>query len=351
MIGTDSTVTLRPTGRWRYFSAAFLALWLAGWAIGEVVALGAIVGFIAAAIPALSTIALATLVEKLSTGATIFMFLFLLVWTTFWTIGGIAAFSTVLRDLAGEDRLRLVPDGIELTRRAGPFRRARTIDRGGIRRIRVRRHDKALVADTSSGSEFLTQMGTVDERQHICRWLREGLHLRDDTVGPDLAAAPPGWDAALAEDGSTRLTRRARRMRPTQAFILWCVTAFVTYVWTAGIRVDALTGAGIPALILTLLLIAGSSWLTWERSAWLASPRRLKFRRQFGPWVSERQFEFAQLAIETSTDGDGDDTYSLIVRTAGDRRTIQTALNDDGEIEDCARWLAARTGFPLFPGR
>jgi len=140
-------------------------------------------------------------------------------------------------------------------------------------------------------------------------------------------------------------------MRPTQAFILWCVTAVVTLAWTVGMQVEALTGTGIAALILTLLLIAGSSWLTWERSAWLASPRRLKFRRQFGPWVSERQFEFAQLAIETSTDGDGDDTYTLIVRTAGERRTIQTALNDEGEIEDCARWLAARTGFPLFPGR
>ena len=126
MIGTDSTVTLRPTGQWRYLSAAFLALWLAGWAIGEVVGLGAIAGFIASAIPVLNTIALATLVEKLSTGAAIFMFLFLLVWTTFWTIGGIAAFTTLLRDLAGEDRLRLVPDGIELTRRAGPFRRSRT---------------------------------------------------------------------------------------------------------------------------------------------------------------------------------------------------------------------------------
>ena len=47
---TDSTATLRVTGVTRYLSAAFLGLWLAGWAIGEVVGVGVLVVLIAAAI-------------------------------------------------------------------------------------------------------------------------------------------------------------------------------------------------------------------------------------------------------------------------------------------------------------
>ena len=348
--GLDSTVTLRPTRPWRYLEAAFLALWLAGWAIGEVFAVGAIAAFVVSAIPALNRIVLSSLPDTLATGVTVFVFLFLLVWTTFWTIGGIAALTTLLRHLAGEDRLQLVPAGIELTRRAGPFRRVRTIDRGHIRRIRVRAHDQALVADTLSGSEFLTELGTVDDRRHTCRWLREGLRLPDEVVALDFATAPPGWDAELAEDGSTRLTRRARRARPIQSVILWSVTALVALGWIRGTPMDRFTGATVVAQVMTAVLAMASAWLTWERSSWFAKPGRLMFRRQIGPWISERHFEHAQLAIESST-SDGDSSYQLIVRTANHQRTIQSAVNDDGEIVDCARWIAARTGFSLSPVR
>jgi hypothetical protein len=347
----DSTVTLRPTGPWRYAGAVFLAVWLAGWAIGEVFAVGAIAAIVMSAIPALNRIVLSSLPDTLTAGVTVFVFLFLLVWTTFWTIGGFAAFTRFLRDIAGEDRLQLVPTGIQLTRRAGPFRRVRTIDRGHVRRIRVRHHDQALVADTSSGAEFLTEFGTVDDRYAICRWLREGLRLPDEVVAPDLATAPPGWDAELAEDGSTRLTRRARRARPTQAFILWSVTGLIALGWIRGTPMDRFTGATVVAQVVTLLLATASAWLTWERSSWLAKPGRLMFRRQIGPWISERRFEHAQLAVESSRDSDGDSSYQLIVRTANDRRTIQSAVNDESEIVDCARWIAARTGFSLSPVR
>jgi hypothetical protein len=347
----ESTATLRATGGFRYVSAAFLTVWLVGWAIGEAVALSVIAVLIASTIPALAGLPISTATAKwFSAGAHSFVLLFLLIWLTLWTFGGIAAITRLLRDLAGEDRLHLLPAGLELTRRAGPFRRVRVIDRAAIRRIRVRHHDKALVADTSSGSRLLTDLGTLDGRTSICRWLRDALHLSDDDAAIDIASPPPGWEVQVGEDGYMQLRRLEQRARPMQALILWCVTALVTLGWIAGMRVDVSNRPGFTAYVLTLGLVAGSAWLTWGRSLWLVRPGRLAFRRQFGPWISERPFEHAQLAVECSNDSDGDDAYSLIVRAGSDHRTIHRVVNDDGEIVDCARWLAAHTGFPLVGG-
>ena len=99
-------------------------------------------------------------------------------------------------------------------------------------------------------------------------------------------------------------------------------------------------------------MTAGSAWLTLERSEWLAGPGRLAFRRRFGPWLFEQRFENARLEVVRSTaDGDGDFHYELVVRDETGHRTVLTAVNDEGEVVDCARWLAARTGFPVsLPG-
>jgi hypothetical protein len=232
-------------------------------------------------------------------GPALLVVLFLLVWVTFWTIGGYAAMTHFLRSLAGKDRLRLLPTGLELTRGAGPFRRTRVIDRGDIHRLRVRHHDKSLVADTGSGTVVLTELGTMPERETICQWLRGGLRLPSDrTVPIDTSKAPPGWQIETGEDGGTRLRRKSAR-------------------------------------------------LPWLRSEWMVRRGLVTHRRRIGPWIGERTYDHAQLAIEHSTDSDGDDLYRLILRTPRGYRAIQSAINDEAELVDFARWLAARTGFEL----
>jgi hypothetical protein len=64
------------------------------------------------------------------------------------------------------------PAGLELRRRAGLFRRVRIFERAAIRSIRMRLHDQALVADTLSGTELLTDLGTTAARSVVCQWLR-----------------------------------------------------------------------------------------------------------------------------------------------------------------------------------
>jgi hypothetical protein len=85
----DSAATLRATGVGRYFNAAFLGLWLVGWAIGEVVAVGLIAAIIVVPILRRREVDLPAFFESwTSAGVPLAIFLFLLLWTSSWTIGG-----------------------------------------------------------------------------------------------------------------------------------------------------------------------------------------------------------------------------------------------------------------------
>jgi hypothetical protein len=296
----DSAVTLRVTGVARYFNAAFLGLWLIGWGIGEVVALAVLALIVAAPFLREGGADVPEFLESWKTaGPPLFVFLFLLVWVAFWTLGGYAAITHFLRSLAGKDRLRLLPAGLEVMRCAGPFRRTRVIDRADIRRVRVRHHDHALVADTTFGTLLLTELGTRPDRETICRWLRGGLQLPPDgSMGLYAGQAPPGWTMQPTEDGSVRLHQR----------------------W---------------------------AWLPWLRSEWMVKRGVVTHRRRIGPWIAEHSYDHAQFAVEHTTDSDGDDLYRLNLRTPRGDRAIDSAINDDAELVDFARWLAEHTGFEL----
>lgn len=182
-------------------------MWLAGWLLGEVFAVGFLIMLIRSAVG--SAAGLPWPIpggDWIAGGAAGFVFLFLLVWLVLWTFGGLAAINALLRSLAGEDRISVQPAGVELVRRAGPLRRVQTLDRSLIRRVRMRRHDKAVVMDTASGTELITTYGTADERRTMTEWLRRQLSLPDDGTRVDTAVAPPGWTMTV-ETGATRLSR------------------------------------------------------------------------------------------------------------------------------------------------
>jgi hypothetical protein len=182
-------------------------VWLAGWLLGEVFAVGFLIMLIRSAVG--SAAGLPWPIpggDWIAGGAAGFVLLFLLVWLTLWTFGGLAAINELLRSLAGEDRISVQPAGVELVRLAGPLRRVQTLDRSLIRRVRMRRHDKAVVMDTASGTELITTYGTADERRTMTEWLRRQLSLPDDGTRVDTAVAPPGWTMTV-ETGATRLSR------------------------------------------------------------------------------------------------------------------------------------------------
>jgi hypothetical protein len=342
----DSSVSLRPSGIGRYFLATFLIVWLAGWALGEAFALGFLILLIRSVVGAAVGVSWPIPAgDWIIGGAAGFFLLFLLVWLTLWTVGGVLAIIKLVRSLAGEDRVSVLPASVDLMRRAGPFRRVRRFDRSLIRRVRLRHHDQAVVLDTASGSELITSYGTSDERQAMTLWLRQRLSLPDEATPVDTSAAPPGWRMTI-EGGTARLCRSDRQARRVGALISWVIAGLMGLIWFGSTRSGPAAGSML-ALSLTLLLAAWATWATWSRREWLVRRGQLTWDTRFLTWQRERSFRSARLEVVISTDSDNDDHYELKVFDEQGKRTIASEVNDEAGIVDLARWLAARTGFPL----
>src|SRR5262245_22345575 len=223
--------SLRPSGIGRYFVAALLLAWLVGWAAGEGAALLALGAILSAAAGLFREQMPEWISHPASTGAAVFVILFLAVWLTLWTIGGLAALTFFVRSLWGEDILALTPDGFELIRRGGPFRRRYHYDRGAIRRIRLRPQDKILVIDGATESRTVN-FGSPDERQEAAEWLTRSLTLPDEAAIAAAAMPPASWE--ITEDvGGTRLGKVRMRARFIRSAILWFVTALTASAWMA----------------------------------------------------------------------------------------------------------------------
>jgi hypothetical protein len=348
-IGADS-FSLRPVGWGRYIDVVFLAVWLAGWVVGEVLAL-ALMGALLAALGASVfgvTLWFAPTLEP--DGSAPFFLLFILFWLMLWSVGGSAALTHFLRSAAGRDTVWVSAAGLEIEWRAGPFRRRRRIARDSLRRIRMRGETwyAPLIVDTANGSVDLTTLGTRDDRIALMAWLRERLAFPDEAEVRRLEAetAPPDWEVDV-DGAETYLARPTRRTRAIQAAILWGLTAAMSTSLISARHAERVTGVHLAAGVLTLLLALWATWTTWGRSEWLVRDGRLTWRRRFGTWRREKSFDAAAIELLHSVDSDGDDRYTLRVRSAAARRTIATALYDATELGGLAEWLSARTRFPI----
>jgi hypothetical protein len=339
-----STASLRPSGIARYFGAAFLLVWLGGWALGEAFALGFLFFIVRSVVSSAAGVPWPIPGgEWIAGGAAGLVFLFLLIWLTLWTFGGVAAITELLRSLAGEDTVSVQMSGVELQRRAGPFRRTRTFDRAKIRRVRLRRHDQAVVMDTATGTEVVTKFGTHDERLAVTDWLR-GRLLLPEASRVDPTAAPPGW-VMTVDGGMARLSQLEETTRRTAALIAWSIALLLGLIWFGSGM--TLSPGSLIALALALLAAYGAAWVTWSRREWRVRQGELTRHRRFLLWEWERSFRSAKLEVTLWTDSDNDDRFTLQVIDAQGKRDIASEINDAADLVDFARWLSARTGFRL----
>jgi hypothetical protein len=341
-----STASLRPAGIGRYFAAAFLLVWLTGWAAGEVFALGFLAVLLRSIIGAAAGVPWPIPGgDWIAGGAAGFVLLFLLAWVTLWTVGGVAAITHLLRSLAGEDRVEVQSGGLDVRRRAGPFGRTRRFERAQIRRVRVRRHDKAVVLDTLSGSEVITEYGTPDERRAMADWLRGRLLLPETVAASaDPSTPPPGWQLRV-ENGTTRLTQDDPRARAIAASIMWVIVLLLAAILYGA---EERTAAGVViAGVLCALAAAGAIWMSFSRRAWLLRHGELTRHTRFLNWERAREFKSARLEVTVSRDSDNDSHYRLEVIDAQGTRRIASEIHDETAIVVLGQWLAARTGFPL----
>lgn len=361
--GAD-TFSLKPTGWGRFFDIPFLAVWLTFWIVFEVAVIVLLGGILAGVIGRVFGIELSFASRLAPDGSAPFFLLFLLVWLTMWTFGGIAAGTHFLRLLAGRDTVSVSSAGLAIDWRAGPFRRRRTIAHHDIRRVRMNLQGDGVVVDTAKGTVDITKFGAREDRAAILDWLKTRLVLPDEAQARRLDAehVPSEWD--VEEKGmETHLFRPTRRIRRNVALVLWGIAAMIVITGILPalqssdrnlIELDpsrppaGLTGAHLAAAGLAGLFGLWASWVTWGRSEWIVGHGRMTWRRSFGSsWRRERSFENATLDIERTFDSDGDARFTLRVVNANAKRTISTSLHESADLVRLAEWLSARTRFPV----
>lgn len=364
-------IRLRPRGGGRFFTAAFLSVWLCGWAVGEVFALTLLVRGARALLIAAP--------ESPATpppAAAVPMGLFLLFWLSFWTLGGLSALRQLLRCFAAEDRLELGSGGLLWQRRMGPFRRQRRLPQGAIRGLRVAEHSGrggALVADLDDRTLTLSDLGTVEERREAARQLQEALGRTAAAGHPLEPRLPKGW-VCLSPSLGRPLLVPDPRLRRRNGLVMAVVTLVLSLVFAQLLQTALARPAFWPLTLIVAVATAaavwGTLWLALGRLEWRLESRRMVLQHRFGSTVRE-WFEARGLQLSRSVDSDGDHWYDLMATdlhpagalaggTAGGGGKVPSShsllrrIHDPSEPQQLGRWLARRCALPFddgIPGR
>jgi hypothetical protein len=355
---------LKPHGCSRYVSGVFLAFWLCGWAAGEAFAVWLLVR---GGISLLTGNPPGTGHKPLPLGLALAAGLFILVWLTLWTIGGIAAFAELFRMLWGEDRLEVLGGRLIVTHIRGPFRNRRAYDRTSIRRIGLLGRDNRLVMEYARDHIELSRLGTQEERVRGAAALRAELAIPEEPVMSS-GVLPKDWEDIITPEGARVLVadRSVRQKQTRTAFIGTLLLAAVTFV---AARNSLHRSQSIPPsiilLVFTLAAAAGTLWLARGRYEWRIEKGVLTLRKRYG-MVIRNVFQGRRLLLEHATDSDGDPWHELYalsepdrpptVRKIGgatvtwrsarpkNRRSIARKMNDTGTLRDLGQWLANEAG-------
>jgi hypothetical protein len=363
MVGERSNegwrLELRTRGPARYVGAAFLALWLCGWAAGETFALWMLVK---GAIAVLTGTPPDPGRQPLEIGAALAMGGFLLVWLSFWTLGGVAAGAELLRLLWGMDRVLVASGRLTVTWSRGLFRRTRAYERHEVRRVILTGRDDRLAIDTERGRVELSGLGTRAERISAAPALRAELGMVESNAAP---ALPHEWEVILTPEGQRALvanvaTRRRQAQVMSAVALLLAGLAFVV-----GRQAVERWDLWIPTAILGSFAFgatAGAMWLARGRWEWHMGSGRLTLRKRWGGTLTD-VFLAHRLVLERTSDSDGDAWYELLALTAAaapapaaigwstsrtkGRRSIARVMNDATSVRELAGWLARETELPL----
>jgi len=360
-------IRLEPKGFGRFFGAAFLLVWLTGWAFGEAFALWL-----------LGTGVLALINGEAPRGgplqnAPLFAIgAFLLFWLSLWTFGGIMAMKELMRLLWAKDLLLVSGSGLRVTRMRGAFRASKEYPRDMIRGFVITPKYSALAMETDKERIELSRLGMLPERQDAVKELRRELALGESltvVTSPSGAPAglPKGWEEIITPEGERALVPdlKTRTIQARVAGVLTLVLAGATLLAGGG----AITSPGmIPAAVMTLLatlgLAWGTLWLIRGRKEWKIGGSRLTLRRRFGPSLKD-EFEADRLEITIRRDSDGDEWFALEAVSGTEppvdygkpmeaarharkhRRQIASVLHDPTVPMRLGAWLSRAAGVPL----
>ncbi len=190
MIERESTVDgwqvrIVPTQGQRLVSmipAAFLCVWLCGWAMGEYFAGGALVTLLAERWAPGAALGLLPRFHGPSRDMALPVIGFLALWVTGWTIGGLFAIRQLVSLLFGVPVLRWSAAGVVLDTQVGPFVTHRRLTwvkaermlGGGAAAGAAQVPESPQAASVARAARSLAGMGLEDaDRETLLGWLRE----------------------------------------------------------------------------------------------------------------------------------------------------------------------------------
>jgi hypothetical protein len=352
-------VSLKPRGPGRFFAAGFLAFWLCGWAVGEVLVLTALVLLVVSWVTVGPVGPFEETPEPVPTlvGAG-----FMLVWLIGWTFGGIMAIRQLLSQVWAEDLITAASGGLIVERRRGPFRSKLEVSSHLLRRIHVLTGHGKLTAETDSGSVEISGLGTVDERKRAATTLGNYLGLDYEPEADESSAdLPKGWKEVISPEGQVVLVEDPEQRRKLARILAGLTAAGLVGSSMLVYRtLENLNALPLAAMICaaTLGLAAGTNWLFRGRMEWRVGSAGLTLHRRYGRRVREA-FQARALELTVSSDSDNDRWYvldALASETPGamnapeskkGRRRVYRAIHDPTEPRQLARWLSNRTGLPF----
>lgn len=327
--------TLRPRGTGRFFVGAFLALWLCGWAGGEVAVLGVIGSAAAAALGLLPEEHLTrfSFDGNLPLGA-----VFMGTWLALWTVGGVGALAMLGRLLFGVDEVLCGVGGLVVRTGVGPFRRERRVPREQLFGVHLTSNGSAVVATLVGEHWQLTTLGTRDERAALVEAITDAVGVTTTSLDVARVREPPAPMTASERDGALYLVRAARAwplVGVMVAVALFCALSIVR-----AMRLDVLD-TRLPTVVVGCAAIALGLVGARRREVGFVVRGSTLLQRDGLLTVRERVLS-GELEVKRHVDSEGDERFEL--------RCGSRVLHRSTDAAPClhlGHFLAARTNQPL----
>jgi hypothetical protein len=321
---------LRVHGWARFLPVGFMVFWLCGWVMGEGFALRLLLPWLGAA-------AASEPVDAAPVAVSAFVGL----WLMMWTVGGLAALTTVLRLVAGSDRVSWDEQGIHWVAGAwgiGPNRRIAADAIAGVLLL----HD-AVIVETPARRVVLSRLGRPEERRALHARLAAMLpRWRARTGTASGPALPHGWQVRDHGGAHATIERPVTASRRAAGVLAVIAVGSALLAWSAHQRADTATvWVALAAMVVTGLAAAQASVAV---HALVVAPGALRVISRSLTGVREEVFEPLRLRLHTDTDSDGDRWFALEAHSGGRARRLAFAYHDPTAPEGLARWLAHRTG-------
>lgn len=349
--------TLSSAGFGRFVGAAFIGFWLLFWTAGEGFALWMLLkgawALLTGEPPEPDR-------DPLSAESALPMGLFLLVWLTFWTLGGMLAGREFLRLLFGRDVILARAEALEIKHSYGFFRTYKSVPREEIRRFYQRSRRGALCVETYRGSTELTRLGTVADRSELEQILTTEFMLQEEQA--PRSVLPGDWREIPSAEGESVLVRNPET-RSKQALVVWIICfPFVLVTLYIISLLPEKPGLWAVAMVFALLAAAaawGAAWLTFGRNEWVLYTGRMVLQRRIR---GQRTVRFEAVALELYEDNSGDNGPSYVLNAVAANAPARSSLtpgavkmrrricmdgSDPTGLRNLGQWLSQRCQIPF----